>query len=63
MQGGEDLLLIIAICAGLLLGAWYLGRPMLLLWRLGFLAAITLLLAGMTMPPELIRDWVAVVSR
>lgn len=61
-SGDGDMLLVFAICSGVLLGAWYLARPMPRFWRLGFLTAVALLLAGMTLPPEVIREWAALVS-
>lgn len=50
-------------CAGVLLGAWLAARPMPGLWRWGFLFCVTLLLVGMTLPPEWVRLGVGWLSQ
>ncbi|MCG5497809.1 VanZ family protein [Ectothiorhodospira variabilis] len=63
MEADDQVMLwVYVICAGVLLAAWYLARPMPWFWRLGFLAAMALLLAGMTLPPEVIREGAGLVS-
>jgi VanZ family protein len=48
--------LVWGACAALLVGAWWLGRGAPVGWRLLFVGLMAVLLAGMSLPPELIRE-------
>jgi len=51
------------VCAALLVGAWHLGRGAPSAWRLVFVGLMAVLLAGMSLPPDVIRELASLLTR